>query len=149
MDKKLNYLPDSPGLYICQRKTDILIVKIVGVFPYLSIHKGYQIDSLITGQQLKEASKEQLANIEVNPTEWVWQGVPVDTTVFPKTAFSYNRNDFSKDEYYLIRERYYRLINMGVGYSKILRSLVYEYNLSMDMARILVNEFDEHASKMQ
>lgn len=148
MDKELNFLPDSPGLYICQKKTDILIVKVIGVFPYLTIHRGYQMDSLITGQQLKEATKEQLANIEINSTAWKWQRISIDTTVFPKTAFAYNQTDFSKDEYYLIRERYYRLINMGVSYSKILRSLVYEYNLSMDQARILINEFDEHASKM-
>lgn len=149
MDNGLKYLPDSPGLYLCQRKTDILIVKITGMYPYLSIHKGYQLDSLITGQQLKEASKEQLANIELYSTKWTWKGISIDTTVFPKTAFAYNQNDFSKDEYYLIRERYYRLINMGVNYSKIMKALVYEYNLSMEQARNMVNEFDEHAIKMQ
>lgn len=146
MEKKLNGFPESPGLYICQNSTDIIIVKITGVYPCLQINRGFRLDTMITGSRLEEATKEQLASIELDPTSWKWHSLNLDTSVFPKQSFAFNRSSFSKDEYYLIRAQYYRLVREGVGYSKIQKFLVYKYNLTMDETRDLINNFDAEAA---
>lgn len=139
-----NLFPEQAGLYIVQRDTDIVLLKVTGVYPMLQISRGFSIDTLVTGQQLKEASKEILANVELNPEKWKWQELKVNTSVFPKIAFDSDGASvaFSTAEYLSIRSRYYRLCQQGVSQSKITRSLMYEYKLKMSTAIELKQQFD-------
>lgn len=145
--KQFEHFPEQAGLYICQNKTDVLIVKITGVYPCLSVNRGFKLDTMITGSRLEEASKEELASIQLDSTDWKWSSIPIDFSVFPKSVFDLSPS-IDKDEYITIRSRYIRLLNQGVGYSMILRSLVYKYNLRMDEARDLVNDFDQDIERM-
>lgn len=139
-----NLFPEQAGLYVVQRGTDIVLLKVTGIYPMLQISRGFTIDTLLTGQQLKEASKEILANVEINPTKWKWQELKVNTSVFPKITFDSDLTHvaLSTEEYLSIRSRYYRLCQQGVSQSKITRALMYEYKLTMGAAIDLKREFD-------
>lgn len=145
-----NYFPEEAGLYVVQRGSDIVLIKIVGMFPLLEIARGFTIDSLLTGQQLKEASKEMLANIEINPTEWKWQSLNVNMSVFPKITFDSDSANvaLSTEEYLTMRSKYYRMCQQGVSQSKITRALMYEYKLKMSAVIELKREFDADAASI-
>lgn len=150
MKTDTNYFPEEAGLYIVQRGSDIVLIKIVGMFPLLEIARGFTIDSLLTGQQLKEASKEMLANIEINPTEWKWQSLNVNMSVFPKITFDSDSTNvaLSTEEYLTMRSKYYRMCQQGVSQSKITRALMYEYKLKMSAVIELKREFDADAASV-
>lgn len=143
----INNFPDTPGLYLAQRGREVFLVKISGKFPMFTIGRSVDISGLIAGGGVKEASKEQLSHIVSFPNEWKFRILPsIDISVFPKTSFRPDGFvDIDPETRSFIREQYYRLCQQGIPYSDIMRALAYEYNITMDQVRQLVNGFDQDA----
>lgn len=140
--------PLSPGLYIAQRGADVVLIKITGMYPTLQLGKSVSIDRLITGNSIKEASKDVLCNIATFPEQWIFSRLDcINIEAFPRTSFKPNGNlDLSTDEYVSMRNKYYRLTQSGVTYPKIASAFVFEYKITMDQAIELFNKFDKEAS---
>lgn len=137
--------PDTPGIYIAQRSSQVVLIKITGYYPNLVLGKSIDITGWIAGGGIKEASRDLLANLVYNANEWDFQLIPkINMSVFPKTAFRPDGIvDIDPDTRSSIRTKYFRLSQQGVPYGDIMRTLVYEYNITMDQTRQLVNEFDK------
>lgn len=59
--------PESPGLYLAQRNTDIVLFKLTGMYPTLIVGKSIYLTNFIEGNSLTEVPKEVLANMVVFP----------------------------------------------------------------------------------
>jgi hypothetical protein len=143
----MSNFPLSAGLYLAQHGTEVVLIKITGRYPTLQLGKSVDISALISGGDVKPASKEQLSHMIAFPSNWKFQPLPsIDISVFPKTCFRPDGFvDIQYDELVNMQATYYRLIQQGIPYSDIMRALVYEYNLPMDQVRKLVNDFDKRA----
>lgn len=144
-----NFFPESPGLYIAQRNTDVVLFKLTGMYPTLIVGKALYLSNLIEGNSLSEAPKEVLENMVLFPEKWkfIHLGKLINMDVFPKLAFKCDGDlDLSTDEVLHIRSTYYRLVQSGVAPSKILRALSYEYKLTMAQVINLANKFDKDAN---
>jgi hypothetical protein len=139
--------PDSPGLYIAQRKTDVVLIKITGQYPLLKLGKGINVAKLINGNKVVEVDKEVLSNIVCFSKEWDFNLLPVDSTAFPENVF---RADgiisIDPETRSSIRNNYFRMLQMGTPISDVLRAESYEYNITMEQMRQLANEFDKDAN---
>lgn len=146
-----NFFPESPGLYLAQRNTDVVLFKLTGMYPTLIVGKALYLSKLIEGNSLAEAPKEVLENMTVFPEKWkfIHLGQLVNMDVFPKLAFKCDGDlDLSTDELLHIRSTYYRLVQSGVAISKILRALTYEYKLTMQQTIDLINKFDKETKNV-
>lgn len=146
-----NFFPESPGLYLAQRNTDVVLFKLTGMYPTLIVGKALYLSKLIEGNSLAEAPKEVLENMTVFPEKWKFThlGQLVNMDVFPKLAFKCDGDlDLSTDELLHIRSTYYRLVQSGVAISKILRALTYEYKLTMQQTIDLINKFDKETKNV-
>ena len=141
--------PESPGLYLAQRNTDIVLFKLTGMYPTLIVGKSIYLTNFIEGNSLTEVPKEVLANMVVFPEKWsfIMIGNLINMDVFPKLAFKCNSDlDLSTDELLHIRSMYYRLVQSGIAPTKILKALSYEYKLTMTQVIDLANKFDKDAN---
>lgn len=146
-----NFFPESPGLYLAQRNTDVVLFKLTGMYPTLIVGKALYLSKLIEGNSLAEAPKEVLENMTIFPEKWkfIHLGQLVNMDVFPKLAFKCDGDlDLSTDELLHIRSTYYRLVQSGVAISKILRALTYEYKLTMQQTIDLINKFDKETKNV-
>lgn len=147
MEQQSNYFPVSPGIYIGQRGTDVVLFKLTGMYPTLIVGKALYLSKLIEGNSIVEAPKEIVANMTVFAEKWQFHMLrSINMDVFPKLSFKCNGDlDLTTDEYSTMKWKYYRLVQCGVSNSKILNSLMYEYKLSMEKIIQLVNQFDKEA----
>lgn len=145
--EKVNHFPISPGLYIAQRGTDVVLFKLTGMYPTLIVGKTVYLSNLIEGNSVVEAPKEIVANMTIFAEKWQFSMLQnVNMDVFPKLSFKCDGDlDLTTDEYSTIKWSYYRLVQCGVPISKILNSFVYEYKLSMKKTIDLINKFDKEA----
>lgn len=146
-----NFFPESPGLYLAQRNTDVVLFKLTGMYPTLIVGKALYLSKLIESNSLSEAPKEVLENMTIFPEKWKFAhlGQLVNMDVFPKLAFKCDGDlDLSTDELLHIRSIYYRLVQSGVAISKILRALTYEYKLTMQQTIDLINKFDKETKNV-
>ena len=136
--------PESPGLYIAQRDYDVVLIKITGMYPALELGKSIYLTSLITGNTLKEATKEVINSILLFSDKWNFTKLDgINTNMFPKTSFKTDGNlDLGTEELLTLRSKYYRMVQSGVSSSKIIRALMYEYKVPMDQVIELLNKFD-------
>lgn len=141
----LKYFPTSPGLYIVQRDTNVVLLKITGMYPTLQIGKSIFITSLIEGNTVKEASKEIIDNIIIYPEKWKFSTLNgINMNVFPKLSFKVDGNlDLSVDELLNLRYKYFRLTQSGISALKIARAFAFEYKASIKQIIELINQFDK------
>ena len=148
MEQSNNFFPESPGLYVAQRNTDVVLFKLTGMFPTLIVGKALYLSNLIEGNSLSETPKNVLENMIIFPEKWKFTqlGKLINMDVFPKLVFKCDGDlDLSTDEVLHIRSTYYRLVQSGVAPSKILRALSYEYKLTMSQTIDLINKFDKES----
>lgn len=140
--------PETPGLYIAQRDYDVVLIKITGMYPTLELGKCIHLTSLITGNTIKEASKEIVNSILLFSDKWKFTMLKdIDMRVFPKTSFKTDGNlDLSTDEMLSLRNTYYRFVQSGITSSRIIRALIYEYKISMEQVISLLNKFDHDSN---
>lgn len=140
-----NYFPECSGLYIAQRKTDVVLFKLSGMFPQLIVSKAIYLSSLIEGNSIKECPKEILENMIVFSEKWTFHMLDeINMDIFPKLAFKCDGNlDMSTEEVLNIKNTYYRLVQTGIAFTKIARSFMYEYKLTMKQVLELFNKFDK------
>lgn len=146
--KSISTFPLSPGMYICLRDSDFVIVTIKGILPMLTIDGGVDLGSYFKNHKLKEASKEMLANIQLFPEKWKFYDTKdfVNNSVFSKNEFHPSGElTLNPDTLSDIRDKYYSMCQQGVSSIKIILSLVYEFKVSADTIVDLVNRFDKEA----
>lgn len=143
----VNCFPDTPGIYVAQRDNQVVLIKITGHYPNLVLGKSIDITGWIVGCGIKEAPKELLSHMVNCSKDWNFQLIPsIDISVFPKTAFRPDGLvELDPETLSLIRTKYFRLSQQGIPYSDIMRTLVCEYDITMDQTRQLVNKFDKDA----
>lgn len=139
--------PTSPGLYIVQRETNVILLKITGMYPTLQLGKAISIDKIIEGNSIKEASKEIVTNISLFPEKWKFTKLDcINMNAFPKQSFRPDGYlDLSTEEYLSMRSMYYRLSQSGISFQKIASAFVFEYKTTMDQVIKLINKFDSEA----
>lgn len=142
---KINYFPNSPGLYLAQRNADVILFKLTGMSPTLVVTKAIYLSKLIEGNSLAEAPKELLANMLLYANKWSFYMMKqINMDVFPRLAFKCDGNlDLTTDELLSMKTQYYRFVQCGVSLSKILKALMYEYKITMAQVIDLVNKFDK------
>lgn len=142
---KINYFPNSPGLYLAQRNADVILFKLTGMSPTLVVTKAIYLSKLIEGNSLAEAPKELLANMLLYANKWSFYMMKqINMDVFPRLAFKCDGNlDLTTDELLSMKTQYYRFVQCGVSLSKILKALMYEYKITMTQVIDLVNKFDK------
>lgn len=145
---KINYFPESPGLYLAQRNADVVLFKLTGMLPQLVVTKALDLSKLIEGNSIAEAPKELLANMLLYANQWNFYPIKqINMDVFPRLAFKCNGNlDLTTDELLSMKTTYYRFVQSGISSSIILKALVYEYKITMAQAINLVNKFDRDVS---
>lgn len=142
---KINYFPNSPGLYLAQRNADVILFKLTGMSPTLVVTKAIYLSKLIEGNSIAEAPKELLANMLLYANKWSFYMMKqINMDVFPRLAFKCDGNlDLTTDELLSMKTQYYRFVQCGVSLSKILKALMYEYKITMTQVIDLVNKFDK------
>jgi len=141
----MSSFPMNSGIYIAQKQEQIILFEVRGVYPTLKVGKGIALDKFFSGGKLEEASKESLANIELFPETWRFNKLEyINTGVFSKISFSTSGVLFtSEDDEYAIRNKYYRMCQMGISSNKIISALVSEFKVSVDQVLSIVNRWDE------
>ena len=139
--------PTSAGAYLCQRDSDLIIIKIKGVCPMLRLDGGFDLGTYLKSGKLKEASKEILNNIEIFPEKWIFSNLRgIKFTVFSKNEFhATGKLDLPADIYADVRDKYFLLCQQGVSANTIMRALVQEFKVPMSCIIDIVNEFDKGA----
>lgn len=143
----VNSFPITPGLYIAQRESDVVLIRITGQYPRLVLGKGIDLTAFICSGGIKEVDKELLSSIALNSQEWQFRCLPsIEMSVFPKTTFRPDGIiEIDPDTRNAIRTTYYRLSQQGVPYADIMRSLADKHNITMEQMRQLINQFDKEA----
>lgn len=143
----MNSFPTSSGIYIAQKAEHIIMFEVKGVYPTLQLGKGVALDKFFSGSKLVEASKEEMANIELFPESWRFDKLKyINTGVFSKIDFSASGHLYiSEDDDFAMRSKYYRLCEMGVSSGKIIRAIASEFKLSLDQVISMINRWDEEA----
>ena len=148
MEQQSNYFPVSPGIYIGQRGTDVVLFKLTGMYPTLIVGKALYLSKLIEGNSIVEAPKEIVANMTVFAEKWQFHMLrSINMDVFPKLSFKCDGYlDLTTDEFRAMRAMYYRFVQCGMPISIILKALMYEYKTTMTQVIELVNKFDHDAN---
>lgn len=146
--KSSHLFPQSAGIYICQRDTDLILIVVKGVCPTLKLDSGFDLGTYLRTRKAKPASKEILDNIEVFPEMWTFTSLSfLDYSVFSPIDFRpTGKLDLPLDTMADIRSKYYLLCQQGVPATKIMRALSQEFKVSMDSIIDLVNDFDKYAN---
>lgn len=118
------------------------------MFPTFTLGKTIYLTSLISGNTLKEASKEIINSIVLFSDKWNFtQLKDIDMRVFPKITFRPDGHlDLSTDELLLMKSTYYRMVQSGVPLTKIVRALMYEYKASFEQITELLTKFDNQST---
>lgn len=138
--------PESSGVYIAQRESDLFVIKIRGVYPALQLdRKAIDLGKYLCNGKTVEVSQEVLDNIELFHTEWDFYPLRfIDFTVFSKIDFNPDGTKLylSEEDILSIRGKYYRMCQQGVSPTKIIRAISYELKCSKEQIINLINEFD-------
>lgn len=141
--------PESSGVYIAQRDSDLYVVRVKGVYPTLQLDKkAINLGEYLHSGKIKEVPQEVLDNMELFHTDWEFRSLSfINFGVFSKTEFNPNSEDLylSEDDVLSIRGKYYRLCQQGVSATKVIRALGYEFKSSKAQIIKLVNNFDTQA----
>lgn len=142
--------PESSGVYIAQRKDELFIVKVKGVYPTMQLDKNaVDLGGFLATGKTREVTHEVVDNIELFHEGWTF--LPLDFIkigVFSRTEFMANGTKLylSEDDYISIRGKYYRLCEQGVSPMKVIRALSHEFKVSKDQIIKLINNFDAQAN---
>lgn len=138
--------PESSGVYIAKRESEILIVRIKGMFPTLTLDKkALDLGSFLRTGKVEEVSKDTLDNIELFNEYWTFHPLKhIGFDVFSKIEFipDSSRLYVSEEDMIALRGKYYRMCQQGVSPTKIIRALTYEFKTTPDQIIELVNKFD-------
>jgi hypothetical protein len=138
--------PESSGVYITQRESELFIVKVKGVYPTLQLDKkAVDLGEYLRHGKIKEVPQNVLDNMELFHTEWEFNSLRfINFGVFSKTEFNPDGNNLylSEEEMISLRGKYYRLCQQGVSPMKVIRALGYEFKVSEDQIIKLINDFD-------
>ena len=141
--------PECSGVYFAQRKDELFIVKVKGVYPTMQLDKkAIDLGEYLGSGKFKEVSVETLDNIELFHEEWTFYPLTfISIGVFSKTKFMPDGTNLylSEDDYTSIRGKYYRLCEQGVSAIKVIRALSHEFKVSKDQIINLINGFDSQA----
>ena len=141
--------PECSGVYLAQRKDELFIVKIKGVYPTMQLDKkAIDLGEFLGVGKTKEVTQDVLDNIELFHNEWDFYPLDfVKIGVFSKTEFVSDGTKLylSEDDYVAIRGKYYRLCEQGVSPMKVIRALSHEFKVSKDQIIDLINKFDVQA----
>jgi len=141
--------PECSGLYMAQRKDELFIVKVKGVYPTMQLDKkAIDLGAYLASGKTKEVPVEVLDNIELFHTEWEFHPLSfIKLGVFSKNEFLIDGKKLylSEEDATAIRGKYYRLCEQGVSPLKIIRALGYEFKVSKDQIINLINGFDAQA----
>lgn len=141
--------PESSGVYLAQRKDELFIVKVKGVYPTMQLDKkAVDLGAYLGTGKTKEVPIEVLDNIELFHDEWEFHPLSfIKIGVFSKTQFLIDgRNLYlSEEDAIALRGKYYRLCEQGVSPLKTIRALSHEFKVSKDQIISLINSFDVQA----
>ena len=141
--------PESSGVYIAQRDSNLFIVKVKGVYPTMQLDKkAVDLGEYLHNGKTKEVPQEVLDNIELFHTNWEFHPLRfINFGVFSKVEFNPNGTNLylSEEDTIAIRGKYYRLCQQGVSAMKVIRALGYEFKVSKDQIINLINSFDAQA----
>lgn len=142
--------PESSGAYIAQRKSDLFIVKVKGVYPTLQLDKkAVDLGTYLSNGKTKEVPQDVLDNIELFHTEWEFHPLRfINFGVFSKTDFNPDGTKLylSEEDTIALRGKYYRLCQQGVSPMKAIRAIGYEFKVSKEQILELINNFDGQAN---
>lgn len=142
--------PESSGVYIAQRESNLFIVKVKGVYPTLQLDKkAIDLGEYLGNGKTKEVPVDVLDNIELMHMDWEFHPLRfINFGVFSKTEFSPDGNNLylSEEDILAIRGKYYRLCQQGVSPMKVIRALGYEFKVSKDQIMDLINGFDAQSA---
>lgn len=141
--------PESSGVYIAQKESDLFIVKIRGVYPTLQLDKkAIDLGVYLRSGKTKEVPQELLDCMEIFHTEWDFHPLNfIDFSVFSNIEFCPDSSQLylSEEDILSIRGKYYRMCQQGVSPIKVIRALSYEFKCSKEQIIKLINNFDEQA----
>ena len=142
--------PESSGVYIAQRESELFIIKVKGVYPTLQLDKkAFNLSEYLRNGKIVEVPQEVLDNLEIVHTEWEFHPLKfINFGVFSKTEFSPDGTNLylSEEDIQALRSKYYRLCQQGVSPMKVIRALGYEFKVSRDQIINLINSFDAQAA---
>lgn len=142
--------PESSGVYIAQRESDLFIVKVKGVYPTLQLDKkAIDLGKFLCNGRMQEVTQDVLDDMELFHMSWNF--IPlnfINFGVFSKTEFNPNGSALylSEEDIISIQGKYYRLCQQGVSAMKVVRALGYEFKMSKEQVISLINEFDKQAN---
>lgn len=142
--------PESSGVYIAQRESDLFIVKVKGVYPTLQLDKkAIDLGKFLCNGRMQEVTQDVLDDMELFHMSWNF--IPlnfINFGVFSKTEFNPNGSALylSEEDIISIQGKYYRLCQQGVSAMKVVRALGYEFKMSKEQVISLINEFDRQAN---
>ena len=142
--------PESSGIYIAQRESDLFIVKVKGVYPTLQLDKkAINLGKFLCDGKTQEVAQDILDNMELFHMSWDF--IPlnfINFGVFSKTEFNPNGSNLylSEEDIISIQGKYYRLCQQGVSAIKVVRALGYEFKMSKEQVISLINGFDKQAN---
>ena len=141
--------PESSGVYIAQRDSNLFVIKIRGVYPTLQLDKkAIDLGEYLCNGKIKEVPQCVLDNIELFHTDWNFHSLRfIDFTVFSKINFNPDGTKLylSEEDAISIRGKYYRMCQQGVSPIKIVKALSYEFKCSKEQIIDLINDFDAQA----
>lgn len=141
--------PENSGVFIAQKDSDIFAVKVKGVYPTLQLDKkAINLGVFLSNGRLQEVPQEVLDNIEIFHMEWEFHPLRfINFGVFSKTDFNPDGTKLylTDEDMTALRSKYYRLCQQGVSPIKVIRALGYEFKVSSDQIRELINKFDGQA----
>ena len=142
--------PESSGVSLAQRDSDLYVVKVKGVYPTLMLDKkAFNLGEFLQKGKIEEVPQDVLDNMELFHTDWEFHPLNfVNFSVFSKTEFVPNGDNLylSEEDIVAIRGKYYRLCQQGVSSIKVIRALGYEFKVSKDQIIKLINSFDAQAT---
>ena len=142
--------PESSGIYIAQRESDLFIVKVKGVYPTLQLDKkAIDLGKFLCNGRTQEVTQDVLDDMELFHMSWDF--IPlnfINFGVFSKTEFNPNGSNLylSEEDIISIQGKYYRLCQQGVSAIKVVRALGYEFKMSKEQVISLINGFDKQAN---
>ena len=140
-----NLFPTDAGVYLAQRDTDLVLLRIRGLYPTLQLDKGMDLARCIRSNKNAEATKEMMSNIKLFPEKWTFKKLNCNYSVFSKP------NEFQPDgeltlqpdELISIKSKYLRMCQQGVPSSQVIQALVYEFKVNTETVIKLINHLDK------
>lgn len=141
--------PEHSGVFIAKRGSYLLIVTVKGVYPTLKLgERAIDLGEYLRKGKFVEVPKNMLDAMEMFHMSWEFVPLNIGIPVFSNTEFEPTGTNLylSDEDMMYVQGLYYRLCQQGVSPLKAIRAISYEYKLSTDQTRDLINKFDAQAT---